>query len=252
MIPGARSREESSAAEPAGQEGNAGQADDVRSGSAEDHAYFQHLERVFIELRGAPLMLSPADWHITRDWHRAGVPLALAEATMRTIFERRRAAGTEKRVRGLRFLRKAVARAWRQMQEMEAPASAPPPQPAIDVAARLARLAAALPPALAGRAEVVARIEGLDGDLERVEQGLSTIDQELLASAEAALDPAGQRAFQALLARAHQGLEGQVSRAEILCADAPLRRQVLRRLLALPVLSLFAAEAEEAGEERGD
>ena len=42
-----------------------------------DQAYFQAIEETFVRLRGAPLLLSPADWQVARRWHRDGVPLPL-------------------------------------------------------------------------------------------------------------------------------------------------------------------------------
>src|SRR5260370_31817442 len=43
----------------------------------EDHAYFLAIEDHFVRLRGAPLLLSPADWHAARRWHQQGIPLEL-------------------------------------------------------------------------------------------------------------------------------------------------------------------------------
>jgi hypothetical protein len=211
--------------------------------ASSDHAYFQHLERVFIALRGAPLLLAPADWQVARAWHRDGIPLALVEETLREVFERLLAAGKKERFKSLRYMKPAVTRAWRKQQEHQAAATPPLATPALDVVGRLARLARALPATLLDRERYCARIEGLTGDVETVERGLTELDQSLLEAAEAKLDEAGRAALDDALARAHQRLGVRLPAEELTRADAPLRRHVLRRLLQLPVLSLFAAEA---------
>lgn len=217
-----------------------------------DHGYFQHLERVFIELRGAPLLLSPADWQVARGWHREGIPLELVEATLREVFERRLAEGKEDRVNSLRYVKSAVTRAWRAQQKLQAAAAPTAPAEAFDLRERLARLARALPDSLPDRASFCEQIQALDGDLETVERGLTELDQALLESAETKLDEAARAAFEKALARTHQSLGVRLPAEELTRADAPLRRHVLRRLLALPVLSLFAAEATEAAESPDD
>ncbi len=38
-------------------------------------AYYQSIEEFFVSLRGDPLFLSNADWHLIRKWREAGIPL---------------------------------------------------------------------------------------------------------------------------------------------------------------------------------
>src|SRR5260370_29815130 len=54
----------------------------------EDHAYFLAIEDHFVRLRGAPLLLSPADWHAARRWHQQGIPLELVRRAPRQVFAR--------------------------------------------------------------------------------------------------------------------------------------------------------------------
>lgn len=37
--------------------------------------YYQSIEEFFVSLRGDPLFLSNADWHLIRKWREAGIPL---------------------------------------------------------------------------------------------------------------------------------------------------------------------------------
>ena len=41
----------------------------------QDADYYQTIEEFFVARRGAPLMLSSADWVLVRTWRRAGIPL---------------------------------------------------------------------------------------------------------------------------------------------------------------------------------
>ncbi|HTQ81557.1 MAG TPA: hypothetical protein VMM92_16285, partial [Thermoanaerobaculia bacterium] len=62
----------------------------TREGEAEEHAYFEAVEEIFVGLRGAPLLLSPADWQVARRWQREGVPLSLVRGALEEVFAKRR------------------------------------------------------------------------------------------------------------------------------------------------------------------
>src|SRR5260370_40504073 len=68
----------------------------------EDHAYFLAIEDHFVRLRGAPLLLSPADWHAARRWHQQGIPLELVRRALEGGVPRRRGRGAQGRVSGPR------------------------------------------------------------------------------------------------------------------------------------------------------
>ena len=83
-----------------------------------DHAYFRAIEDHFIRLRGAPLLLSPADWQIAREWHREGIPLDLVLGALDEVFERRAERGSERPIQSLRYCSSAVAAAWKRSFSM--------------------------------------------------------------------------------------------------------------------------------------
>lgn len=227
-------------------------SDDAASDAASpqsDHEYFQRIERLFIDLRGAPLLLSPTDWQVAKAWRQLGIPVEVVEDTLRTLFERRAETGETRTVSSLKYVRSAVAKAWKAVQQHQAPAAESEAPEPLDTVVRLARLADSLPQSMPDRESFGARILALEGDLETVENALATLDQALLDSAEASLDPESRATFETALERAHSQLGVRLPASELHRADSPLRRSVLRRLLALPVLSLFAIEATGEDED---
>ena len=74
----------------------------------EDHAYFQAVEEIFVRLRGAPLLLSPKDWHVARRWHREGIPLDLVARVLEEVFAKRKERGTRGKMSSLRYCAPAV------------------------------------------------------------------------------------------------------------------------------------------------
>ncbi len=211
------------------------------------HPYFLAIEDVFLELRGAPLQLSPRDWQIAREWHEAGIPLELVERTVREVFERRRARleaaeKDDEKVWNLAYLKRSVKAAWRRQQELQAPGAAGEAEE-LDLPARLERLAASLPADLPGREAAAARIRALEGDAQAIEEGLARIDRELLEQARAGLPASGRQAIERELAASRETLADRLPAEELERAEERLREEVLRRRLGLPVLSLFAPEA---------
>src|SRR6476659_4972883 len=96
---------------------------------APDHAYFQAIEEIFVELRGSPLLLSPADWQVSRRWHREGIPLDLIRGALQEVFERRKERGAKGKISSLRYCASAVEAAWAARRELTTPgegAEAPP------------------------------------------------------------------------------------------------------------------------------
>jgi hypothetical protein len=218
-------------------------------GDAADQAYFLALERAFLALRGQSTLLSAADWQTARAWHRAGIPVDFVVAVMESLFERQRERSSKRGISSLRYFRAAVAAAWDERLELQAGgadgrlAEAGPP-----AERRLAALAAAIPRALPGGEEARNRICALSGGLDEIERALAEVERELLAGVAERLDAAGRDALDAEVDRA-------VTRAGVPAAArdelrASLRRRRLRQLGGLPVLSLFAPEAQgEAGSE---
>src|SRR5215207_2936820 len=137
---------------------------------ADDHLYFQGIEEIFVRLRGAPLLLSPADWQVASRWHREGVPLDLVSRVLEEVFAKRQERGTKGKINSLRYCAPAVEAAWADLRELTAPGERTEADP-LDIATRLRNLAAAVP---IGFAE---KVRALQGDAPSVEAALSALDR---------------------------------------------------------------------------
>ncbi len=208
-----------------------------------DHAYFQAVEEIFVELRGAPLLLSPADWQVARRWHQDGVPLDLVRRTLGEVFAKRKERGAKGKISSLRYCAPAVEAAWDELKTLTAPGQRAT-APAFEVAPRLAALAAALPRSLAGRETLTVRLTALTGDPQDVEETLSALDRGMLDAATGGLDAESRTEIDRAVEKTLALLGGQLPDAEIETSRERLFRQTLRRRLGLPVLSLFSPEAE--------
>jgi len=206
--------------------------------SAEEVAYFRAVEDAFVRLRGAPLLLSPADFLVAARWHREGVPLPLVVATLEEVFTKRREREAKGRINSLRYCAQAVDAAWAEVRELQGPgrrevvAETP-------VAERLAALAEALPAEIAGREDWRRRVLASSGPAEVVEQALRGLDDELLAAADATLNAAERERLDGEVEAILDGLRDRFPDSELEALRAQLRRQRLRRLMGLPVLTLF-------------
>lgn len=204
---------------------------------------------MFVRLRGAPLLLAPADWQAARRWHRQGVPLAVVHEALEEVFARRRERGAKGRISSLRYCGPAVEAAWQRHSELLAHGERAPAE-AFDAAARLRALAAALPDALPGVAALRHQLTAmLPADPQEIEERLAELDRDALDAGWAALDGAARGEVEASVERALAGVAARLPAAEVEPARARLARQVLRERLGLPVLSLFSPEALG---ERGD
>jgi hypothetical protein len=201
-----------------------------------DHAYFQAVEEIFVRLRGAPLLLSPADWQVASRWHREGVPLDLVRRALEEVFARRKERGAKGKINSLRYCAQAVEAAWADLRELTAPGERAETLP-LDIPARLRNLAAAAPP------EFSERLLALDGDAPKVEADLSALDREMLAAASVALDGKLREEVEATVERTLAALKGRLPADDLERSRERLTHQVLRQRLGLPVLSLFSPEA---------
>jgi hypothetical protein len=214
---------------------------DAETERREDHAYFLAIEDHFVRLRGAPLLLSPADWHAARRWHRQGIPLELVRRALDEVFARRRERGTKGRISSLRYCSPAVEAAWTAHSELAAPGARTPPQ-AFDAGARLSALASSLAGAGELRAELAALASsGLDP--QAIEERLAELDRSMLDGALAALAAEERQALDATVEKAIGAFAGRLPEGEVEPARGRLARQVLRDRLGLPMLSLFSPEA---------
>ncbi|HEV8631548.1 MAG TPA: hypothetical protein VGV61_14620 [Thermoanaerobaculia bacterium] len=205
---------------------------------AAETAYFRAIEEAFVRLRGAPLLLSPTDFQVASRWYREGVPLGLVVASLEEVFAKRRERGAKGRINSLRYGAPAVDAAWAEVQELQGPARRAAPAE-VAVEKRLDELAAALPAELADREAWGRRLAVLGGDAEGVEAALRGLDDELVASTAAALAPPARERLDAEVEAIVEGLRDRFPDAELAALREQLFRQRLRRLLGLPVLTLF-------------
>jgi hypothetical protein len=205
----------------------------------DEHAYFRAIEERFIELRGAPLLLSPADFQVAKRWWSDQVPLDVVRAALDDVFARRAERSPGRPVQSLRYCAAAVDAAWKRASELQRTDRRQEAEP-IQVDARLAQLAAAIPAELPGAAELRSQALALDGAAEAVEAGLADLDGRMLAAAELVLTNEAREALEARLESNLGQLGNRLPRAEIEAARRSLFEQALRRELGLPVLSLFA------------
>ena len=205
----------------------------------DEHAYFRAIEEHFIDLRGAPLLLSPADYQTARRWWRDEIPLDVVRSALDEVFARRAERAAERPVQSLRYCASAVEAAWRRASEMQRSdvrrAAAP-----IEVAGRLEALAGAVPEAHPGAAALRRRILALEGAPESVESELATLDEQMLADAEESLDPDEREALEQRLGRSLAALAERLPSDEVERARRRLFERALRHERHLPVLSLFA------------
>lgn len=211
----------------------------------EDHAYFEAVEEIFVRLRGAPLLLSPADYQVAKRWHQDGVPLDLVRRTLEEVFEKRKERGSKGKISSLRYCAPAVDAAWEDLREMTAPGERSE-APDLDLAGRLRNLAAALPRILPGRDGLTGRVvalETLGSDPQAIEHRLSDLDREMVDTALRSLDGGARSEIDAAVEKTLGALIGRLPAEEIERSRERLVSQVLRRRLGLPVLSLFSPEA---------
>lgn len=208
-------------------------------------AYFEVIETVFVRLRGAPLLLSPADWQVAREWFEAGIPLDLVRQTLESVFARRKERGARGRIQSLRYCADSVWQAWDETRELEA-GGVRQTVATMNVQARLSGISGSLPEELPDREEWVERIEGLSGTSAEVEKSLAELDAQLLAAVERSLNEPDRKRLTARVDAVITGLQTRLPDDEIESARDRIRRGSLRELARLPLLSLFSPEALSA------
>jgi hypothetical protein len=207
--------------------------------SAAAHRYFRALEDVFIRLRGAPLLLSPADHLLARTWFREGIPLEVVTEALEGLFERRRERGSTNRVSSLRYCRPAVEKEWKRYQELRTAARRTPAAPTLDLADRLWQLAESLPADLPERTAWTHRITALEGKPEAVEDQLLALDRELLEALTESLAKADRADLDTQVDSALAGVALRLPSDELEAARHRLLRQMLRQRFEVPLLTLF-------------
>ena len=196
-----------------------------------------------MRLRGAPLLLSPADWQVARRWNQEGIPLDLVKRSLEEVFEKRKERAAKGKISSLRYCAPAVEAAWADLRELTAPGERAE-APHLDISTRLGNLAAALPATVPGRDVFVEKIAAINGDAPAVEAALSALDRDLLTAVAFALESEPRKEIEAAVEKTLEALRGRIPAEELERSRERLTHQVLRQRLALPVLSLFSPEAD--------
>lgn len=205
----------------------------------DEHAYFRAIEERFIELRGAPLLLSPADYQVAKRWWSEGIPLEVVCGALEEAFARRAERGAAGPVQSLRYCAPAVEAAWQGARDRRRADRRETVAP-LDVEARLEALAAALPDSLADVERWRSRVRALSGSADQVEGRLAELEARLLVAVAEGLQPAERVALAERVERGLGALDRRVGEAELETTRSRLFEQALRRARGLPVLSLFA------------
>ena len=206
----------------------------------DEQGYFGDVEAYFIERRGSPLFITPAEWFLVSKWEEQGIPLHVIHDGIDRVFERPQAAAKSRK---LGYCRQTVEAAFRRFREVTLGGGQDrgPVEDRFDAAAHLSRLASKLS-RLAVAPELAARVEAL-GDvgenLQRIEDALTAIDDELVEFAEDALD---ENDRDALLSEAGASLASYRDRMPDKVYQSALKSAYRRRLrdkAKLPRLSLY-------------
>jgi len=201
--------------------------------------YFRAIEDTFIRLRGAPLLLSPADWQTARAWWKDGVPVELVCRVLEEVFEKLRERDPDRRIQGLRYCAPAVEDAWREVRDLAIVDGRMEAEP-IDVGGRLQLLSAQLPEEVPGVERIRADLLSLSGTAEEVEASLVAMERRLLDDLSTGLDEGVEDRLRTRAARSLERMGERVAPADRKDLERRLIRESLRRELALPTLSLFA------------
>lgn len=193
--------------------------------------YFLSIQDEFTRLRGTPFLLAATDFEISAAWRRAGIPLEVVLDTMRSVLQGRESGS--RRVRGLKFIDRAVWKAWSELGGAQAAEER-------DVDDCLPGLAAEVRRAgLETGHSIADQIEAVQGSVAEREQRLQELDRSLIDAARRELGENWQISRQRQAERALAALKGRIA-PEQFCAEC--RAWVddsARELLQLPRLSLF-------------
>jgi hypothetical protein len=206
--------------------------------------YYGSIEDYFVERRGSPLFITPAEWVFIFRWEEQGIPLPVVKEGIDRVFERPR---TRAKPRKLGYCRQTVEATFRRFREVslggrEREKHVEPP---FDPSAHLEEIAAALEglnvPSAGGLASRVRDLIDSDRSLVGIEDDLTAVDQELLDAIEAELE---DDVRSALLQESQDSLASYRERMPKKVYDAAVRSAYRRRLrakLALPRVTLFDA-----------
>lgn len=210
----------------------------------EEPTYYGEVESYFVERRGSPLFITPAEWALVARWEEQGIPLHVVKEGIDRVFERPQAAA---KLRKLGYCRQTVEAAFRRFRELRLGGGDGPGKDAqkkntedsFDVAAHLSRLASAL----SGLApDLVTRVEALGESgrsLSAIEDALSALDEELIDRAEERMSDTERDSLRAEASRSLVSYRGRMPEKVYQSALKSAYRRRLRERAKLPRLSLY-------------
>lgn len=205
-------------------------------------SYYGEVETYFVERRGAPLFITPAEWGLVAKWEEQGIPVHVVQEGIDRVFERPQAAS---KPRKLGYCRQTVEAAFRRFREVsfggrrEGGKDRAPADDRVDVNAHLSSLAAELQDLAPELAAQVEQLASSGANLNAMEEALTRVDEQLLDTAEETMQ-GDER--ETLLGKAARSLEAYRDRMPEKVYRSALKSAYRRRLRArakLPRLSLF-------------
>jgi hypothetical protein len=196
-------------------------------------AYFEEIERRFIERRGRPLLLSPGDVARVARWHDDGVPLAAVLDGIDVHFERlRRREREPRRAVTLAYVEDDVLDAWAGVKRRRLGASPDASAAATRLATRAEheRLLAQIEDAarrLRDDDPRAALAEALDHAHERLASKAALFDEDAEEHDDERAEDHLRRLEKSLLERARAVLgEGEIARLEAEASEALAQRKL--------------------------
>ncbi len=86
----------------------------------EEHSYWEHIERYFVEKRGNSLILSPKDWPLVASWQERHIPLEVIYQGINTAFERfeeQQTSGQRRSFQTLASCKYDIETSWKRWKE---------------------------------------------------------------------------------------------------------------------------------------
>ena len=208
----------------------------------EEPSYYGAVETCFVERRGSPLFITPAEWALVAKWEEQGIPVHVVKEGIERVFERPQAAA---KPRKLGYCRQTVEAAFRRFREVsfggrdEGVSRGGPAEERVDATAHLSRLAAELTDLAPELATRVARLGASGASLQAIEKGLTEIDEQLIDAAEDKLEAAECESLRAEAARSLAAYRDRMPEKVYRSALKSAYRRRLRVRAKLPRLSLF-------------
>ncbi len=211
-----------------------------------ERAYVEAIEETLQQLRGKPVVMSPADLERVLDWFRRDVPLHLVLRTMETLGARTGHGRQRSRPRSLAYFEEAVEDCFVTFQHAQVgarrEASTTPIETLVSVlrqaAAAVDRSGAPLEARSAASRALLQLAEGRALQTAQVDV-VSTIDSDLLAACRQALTEDDQRSLDAAVECELAPFSTEMSQPAATRARELARVRLLRRRFDLPDLSLL-------------